>query len=334
MKKITRNIATLMVLTLAGTVAKAQVVEQKVGDNPLIINENAVLDVQSSNKGLLLPRLELTATDNFAPLTAHVQGMTVYNTATAGSGTTAVTPGYYYNDGNKWVRIADAATIKTEPWFDQDTNAEATLNTQNIYQMGNVAVGTQQGVGTFHIDAAKNNPTDANPNATQVLDDIIVTPGGRIGIGYNPSDVVILGNQLDDKVTFQANDDLDVNYSLATGSSNAQAIVHRNIISNGTIGARTARPNGTSIAAFEGHTSTSSGSYGGGSLITQQRAGIVLRTGKENNVGGEIWFGTSGATDGGSNLSTTAGNWYRAVMDQRGRWAFGADPNGETYATP
>src|SRR5690606_12025650 len=180
---------------------------------------------------------------------------------------------------------------------------------------------------------AKNNPTDANPNATQVLDDIIVTPGGRIGIGYNPSDVVIAGNQLDDKVTFQANGDLDVNYSLAT-TSNAQAIVHRNIISNGTIGARTARPNGTSIAAFEGHTSTSSGTYGGGNLITQQRAGIVLRTGKENPVGGEIWFGTSGATDGGSNLTTTAGNWYRAVMDQRGRWAFGADPNGESYAAP
>src|SRR5690554_4893684 len=152
MKKITRNIATLMVLTLAGTVAKAQVVEQKVGDNPLIINENAVLDVQSSNKGLLLPRLELTATDNFAPLTAHVEGMTVYNTATAGTGTTAVTPGYYYNDGNKWVRVATGADAKTEPWFNQDTNTEATENTDNIYQMGNVAIGKDEATTGVALD--------------------------------------------------------------------------------------------------------------------------------------------------------------------------------------
>src|SRR5690554_3241164 len=141
MKKITRNIATLMVLTLAGTVAKAQVVEQKVGDNPLIINENAVLDIESTNKGLLLPRLELTATDSFAPLTAHVEGITVYNTATAGAGETAVTPGYYYNDGTKWVRIVNSTDIKTEPWFVQNTSNEATANTDDIYQQGKVAVG-------------------------------------------------------------------------------------------------------------------------------------------------------------------------------------------------
>src|SRR5690554_1177306 len=145
MKKITRNIATLMLLTVAGTsVATAQVVEQKVGDNPLIINENAVLDVQSSNKGLLLPRLELTATNNVAPLSAHVEGMTVYNTATAGAGETAVTPGYYYNDGTKWVRIATGADAKAEPWFDQATNTEATDNNQNIYQMGSVAIGKDE----------------------------------------------------------------------------------------------------------------------------------------------------------------------------------------------
>src|SRR5690606_28632877 len=141
MKKITRNIATLMILTLAGTVAKAQVVEQKVGDNNLIMNQNAVLEIESSNRGLLLPRLALTATDAFAPLTAHVEGMTVYNTATAGTGATAVTPGYYYNDGTQWVRVATGVDAKTEPWFVQNTANEATANDDNIYQEGKVAIG-------------------------------------------------------------------------------------------------------------------------------------------------------------------------------------------------
>ncbi|PJR03605.1 hypothetical protein CDL10_03035 [Avrilella dinanensis] len=131
-----------MVLTVAGTtVATAQVVEQKVGDNNLIMNQNAVLEIESTNRGLLLPRLELTATDNFAPLTAHVEGMTIYNTATAGTGATAVTPGYYYNDGTKWVRVATGADAKTEPWFVQNTSNEATANTDDIYQQGRVAVG-------------------------------------------------------------------------------------------------------------------------------------------------------------------------------------------------
>ncbi|CAM1361028.1 hypothetical protein TSEDIMI_170053 [Tenacibaculum sediminilitoris] len=39
-------------------------------------------------------------------------------------------------DGGSFI---DATTF-TEPWFDQATDTEATLNTQNIYQMGNVAV--------------------------------------------------------------------------------------------------------------------------------------------------------------------------------------------------
>lgn len=73
----------------------------KVGDNPTTIDADAVLEVESTNKGLLLPRVALVETTNVAPLANHVAGMTVYNTATAND----VTPGYYYNDGTQWVRI-------------------------------------------------------------------------------------------------------------------------------------------------------------------------------------------------------------------------------------
>lgn len=153
MKKIIRNIAVLSVVGFAGTsVATAQVAQQKVGDNPTIINPNAVLELESADKGLLLPRLALTSTDSFAPLTAHVAGMTVYNTAVAGTGETAVTPGYYYNDGTQWVRIAVATDIKTEPWFVQGGTTQATLNTQNIYQMGSVAVGKDEAATDVALD--------------------------------------------------------------------------------------------------------------------------------------------------------------------------------------
>ncbi|WP_051891333.1 hypothetical protein [Chryseobacterium sp. JM1] len=68
-------------------------------------NANAQLDITSTNKGFLLPRLALTATNNPSPLTAHVAGMTVYNTATNTSvAANPVYPGEYYNDGTQWQR--------------------------------------------------------------------------------------------------------------------------------------------------------------------------------------------------------------------------------------
>src|SRR5689334_16542361 len=76
----------------------------KLGDNPTNINPNSILEMESSNKGMLLPRISLTATSNAAPLSGFVAGMTVYNTANAGSGATAVTPGIYYCDGTQWIR--------------------------------------------------------------------------------------------------------------------------------------------------------------------------------------------------------------------------------------
>lgn len=142
MNKVTRNIAALIAFGLGtASIGFAQVTQQKIGNNPTLINPNAALEVESTNKGILLPRLGLTATNSFAPLAAHVAGMTVYNTAIAGTAPNNVTPGYYYNDGTQWVRVATGADAKTEPWREQNTTNEATANSQSIYQTGSVAVG-------------------------------------------------------------------------------------------------------------------------------------------------------------------------------------------------
>ncbi len=299
-------------------------------------DESGIIVDNSQHIGLQSPRLtRAELTNNTATYGTDQTAALVYVTDVSGGDTNIPrthvdSPGYYYFDGVLWQKFTGGSTpAGTEPWRVRTTDTEATLNTQDIYQKGNVAVGTNQGVGTFHVDAAKDNSTTGTPTVTQVLDDIIVTPKGRIGFGYSPSDTTVSTYQFDDKVTFQANTDLDINYSLAT-TSNSQAIVHRNIISGGTIGARTARPTGTSIAAFEGHTTTSSNNYGLTSAVTQHRAGIVLRTGKYTSVGGEIWLGTSGANSDGT-AASSAVNSYRAVMDERGNWSLGADPNLDAF---
>lgn len=62
-------------------------------------NKDAILELESSGKGLLHARVALTGTANSFPLSIHVAGMMVYNTATAGD----VIPGIYYNNGVKWI---------------------------------------------------------------------------------------------------------------------------------------------------------------------------------------------------------------------------------------
>ena len=79
----------------------------KIGDNPTTIDPNSVLEIESINKGLLMPRISLLSTSNPSPLTVHIAGMTVYNTANIND----ITPGFYYNDGSKWVKLAQNFTV-------------------------------------------------------------------------------------------------------------------------------------------------------------------------------------------------------------------------------
>ena len=67
-------------------------------------NSSAMLDVKSTNKGMLIPRVTLTGTADLTTIPTPATSLMVYNTTAAGSGTTAVVPGYYYWSGS-WVRM-------------------------------------------------------------------------------------------------------------------------------------------------------------------------------------------------------------------------------------
>src|SRR6218665_1643538 len=72
---------------------------------------SAALDVDMANKGVLIPRVALTTTTAFAPVTGTATAsLLVYNTATAGTFPTNVTPGYYYWTGAAWARLINSGT--------------------------------------------------------------------------------------------------------------------------------------------------------------------------------------------------------------------------------
>ena len=94
-----KNIFLTLALT-AGIMASAQV---KIGDNVTTLNANSLLELESTSKGVLFPRVTLTGTTDATTVGTQIAGMTVYNTATAGD----VTPGMYTSNSTKWIRLGD-----------------------------------------------------------------------------------------------------------------------------------------------------------------------------------------------------------------------------------
>lgn len=92
----------------------------KVGDNPATINANSALEIESTNKGVLFPRVELTAVGNPTPLAAHVQGMVVYNTTQ----NEELFQGLYINNGNSWIKL-DSQEIFTTNLFGSGAPTES-----------------------------------------------------------------------------------------------------------------------------------------------------------------------------------------------------------------
>jgi len=76
-------------------------------------NSSAMLDIKSANKGLLIPRVTLTGTADATTIPSPATSLMVYNTTAAGTGSTAVTPGFYYWENAKWNRLSPSAITGT-----------------------------------------------------------------------------------------------------------------------------------------------------------------------------------------------------------------------------
>ncbi len=77
-------------------------------------NASAKLDVTATDRGFLPPRVALTASNVFAPITgtsSAAAGLLIYNTATAGTVPNNVVPGYYFWNGTAWIQISNGLIV-------------------------------------------------------------------------------------------------------------------------------------------------------------------------------------------------------------------------------
>ena len=115
----------------------------QVGINTTSPGSGAMLDVTSTNKGILIPRVALTSTASSSPITpAPTTSLLVYNTATSGSGATAVTPGFYFWSGSAWIAMlgndwkqnGNAGTTPATNFVGTTDNSDLSFRTNNTEQ--------------------------------------------------------------------------------------------------------------------------------------------------------------------------------------------------------
>lgn len=77
----------------------------KVGIGTSTPNVSSILEINATNKGLLIPRVALTGTTDQATISQPAISLLVYNTSTTGN----ITPGFYYWSGSAWKALASSS---------------------------------------------------------------------------------------------------------------------------------------------------------------------------------------------------------------------------------
>ena len=128
----------------------------------------------STAEGIIAPNLtraQLISKDD--RYTAALKGAIVYVTTVDGTVSTKTAKikgsGYYYFDGSIWQPFSQAETIvPPQPWLVQGGTTQATSNTQNIYQKGGVAIGSNVTSTTVYDKSLYVNGATLFQGETQV----------------------------------------------------------------------------------------------------------------------------------------------------------------------
>ncbi|MES2397110.1 MAG: hypothetical protein V4549_13955 [Bacteroidota bacterium] len=146
-------------------------------------NSSALLDINASpgnNKGILIPRLPLTATNSGTPISplpgVAETGLMVFNTATAGVPPNDVIPGFYYWNGTAWAPLGGGSTAGG--WTDDGTVVRLTTSTDFV------GIGTASPAATSALDIASTTKGLLIPRMTTAQRDAISTPAIGLQI-YN-----------------------------------------------------------------------------------------------------------------------------------------------------
>lgn len=169
-----KNIFKALALCLVTTASFAQVQKAQtlqVGNTSTAVNASAALEVNSTSKGLLIPRMSTT---DRTGITTPATGLQVYDTTTNSN--------WYYN-GTAWVQSATG----TAKFVDGTTPADA------VFTGGNVGIGTTTPTSKFNVVSSNvvsnyDFPvTIQNTNTSATLTRVLILGTGQADIGIKSS---------------------------------------------------------------------------------------------------------------------------------------------------
>ena len=141
----TAKIALVLIAIASSFALRAQTEGVSIKTTASPPHQSAMLDIESTTKGLLIPRVALTSTSIAAPVSNPLPSLLVYNTAT----TPSATPGFYFWNGTIWSPLGAGSGTSTAQWLPGPVNL-----TTDIYRIGGAVT-----VGSL-------SPAGDNPNST------------------------------------------------------------------------------------------------------------------------------------------------------------------------
>jgi trimeric autotransporter adhesin len=178
-----KKIILFSLLIAASQITKAQTSIATSGGTP---DASAMLDVQATDKGMLIPRVALTSTAATAPITSPLTSLMVYNTASVSD----VTPGYYYWNGTSWQRIHNGTTnlsgSGTADYLARWTPSGSVLGI-GVSRDNGTNVGIDIAPGTVKLKVAGDIESNSQIRATGWLVGTGTGQGSEIGVsgGYS-----------------------------------------------------------------------------------------------------------------------------------------------------
>ncbi|MGJ3701004.1 YadA family autotransporter adhesin [Variovorax sp. AFSI2.2] len=163
-------------LLLSASAAQAQV---KIGDNPITINPGSLLELESTNRGALLPRIALTDRNTWG-LNGNqpVEGMVVYN-STATTGVNGLQAGLAVWKNGQWISVDET------PYFHTNSNlvGNSTLANSGATGANSIAVGPNAVASAANTLAVGMGATAATTSSVALGVNANASNGGMVAIG-------------------------------------------------------------------------------------------------------------------------------------------------------
>lgn len=138
----------------------------QVGIGTTTPNSSAQLEVKSSSKGFLPPRIALTSVSDNSTISTPATGLLIFNTASAGTTPNNVTPGYYYWNGSNWVRLEDNSLTKVSAFVGRGTDVTLGNLKVRLASSGNASLQVSTVSGTYSVYGSGVYVAGGTGNAT------------------------------------------------------------------------------------------------------------------------------------------------------------------------